>query len=275
MPSTRTPAAKAKPTKSAKAPKAARAAKAPGVRMSLAEVMKILEKSGTAQARKIYARHGASEPMFGVSFATLGGLQKKIKVDHELAQGLWSTKNFDARNLAFKIADPTRMTPAELERWASDTNVRMVCSYVSMLAVESPHGFALGTRWLASKDEALRGAAWGVVAQLASRDETVPDAWFLERLAEIEKTIHTAPNDHRGTMNQALITIGGRNAALRKAALASAKRIGKVDIDHGETSCETPDAAAYVEKIWARSKAGGYESPAAQERDRESPRTRC
>ena len=40
-------------------------------RMSHNEVMTALEKAGTAQARKIYARHGATEPMFGVSFADM------------------------------------------------------------------------------------------------------------------------------------------------------------------------------------------------------------
>ena len=46
--------------------------------MTLDEVMRALEKAGTAQAKKTYARHGAMEPMYGVSFATLKTLYKKI-----------------------------------------------------------------------------------------------------------------------------------------------------------------------------------------------------
>ena len=76
-------------------------------------------------------------------------------------------------------------------------------------------------------------------------------------------------------MNMAVIVIGGRNAALRKSALATAKRIGKVEIDHGDTACQTPDAGAYIEKMWARAKAMGFASPAAQERAHEVPRRRC
>ena len=53
-------------------------------------------------------------------------------------------------------------------------------------------------------------------------------------------------------MNNALIAIGGRNAKLKKLALAAAKKIGKVEVDHGDTSCKTPDAAAYINKMWAR-----------------------
>ena len=85
--------------------------------MSVADVMRELKKAGSAQTRKTYARHGALEPMFGVSFATLKTLMKRIDVDHELALALWDTRNFDARNLAVKIVDPARMTSADLDRW--------------------------------------------------------------------------------------------------------------------------------------------------------------
>ena len=76
-------------------------------------------------------------------------------------------------------------------------------------------------------------------------------------------------------MNQAVIMIGGRSPALRKAALASAKRIGRVEVDHGDTACRTPEAGPYIEKMWARCDPKKFASPAAAERARESPRTRC
>lgn len=78
-----------------------------------------------------------------------------------------------------------------------------------------------------------------------------PDAFFLEPLEAIEKEIHDRPNRVRHSMNQAVISIGVRNAALEKRARAVAKRIGKVEVDHGETSCKTPDAVAYIEKTKA------------------------
>ena len=34
-----------------------------------------------------------------------------------------------------------------------------------------------------------------------------------------------------------------------KKAIASAKRIGKVDVEHGETNCQTPDAIAYIARL--------------------------
>jgi hypothetical protein len=264
-----------KPSKAGKATKATTRAKTPE-RLTLAQAMAELEKAGTAQTRKTYLRHGAAEPVFGVSFAVLATMRKRIGVDHDLALALWNTGNCDARNLAYKIVDPARMTAADLDRWARDTNTRMFASIPPMVACEAPDGFATAKRWLASGDERLRTAGWGLVAQLAARDDgTTPDAWFAERLAEIEGTVHDAPNAQREPMNLAVIAIGGRSPALRKSALAAAKRIGKVEVDHGDTACKTPDAVDYIEKMWANAKAKGFASPSAQERKRESPRTRC
>ena len=250
--------------------------KAPSVRMTLAETMRELEQAGSEQTRKTYARHGAIGPMFGVSFATLKGLLKRIGVDPELACALWETGNFDARNLAVKIVDPTRLSSADLDRWARDTSALSACgAYVSMLAAEGPHAASKATEWLAAKDDWARVAGWGLIGQLAQRQESLPDSWFADHLVEIERTISHAPNAERESMNAALIAIGCHNEALRKTATTVAKRIGKVHIDHGDTACKTPDAAAYIEKTWAHSLSKGFESPAAHERTREVPRLRC
>jgi len=268
-----TKAPKRRPAK--KAGKAAGIPKAPAARMTVREAMETLEEAGSAQTRKTYARHGVTDPMFGVSFAVLKSLQKRIRVDHELALALFETGNVDARNLAMKVADPARMSSADLDRWARANSVRGCGLYVAALAAEGPHAGAKEKQWLASKNEQERCVAWALVGQMAARDEALADSWFQERLKRIERTIHSAPNGEREAMNQAVIAIGGRSAGLRKAALAAAGRIGKVEVDHGDTSCKTPEAAAYIEKMWAHASAKSFPSPSAQERERESPRTRC
>lgn len=120
-----------------------------------------------------------------------------------------------------------------------------------------------------------RWAGWSLVGAMALVDEDTPDAWFEKRLAEIERSIQTSPNAEREAMLHALIAIGCRSTALRKSVTATAKRIGKVVIDHGDTSCKTPEVAPTLEKTWARATSKGFASPAAQERARESMRTRC
>lgn len=265
----------ARTPKPSAAPKPKSPVKPASARMTLTEVMAALEKAGSPQNRKTYARHGAREPMFGVSFADLKTLLKRIKLDHELALALWATGNFDARNLAVKIADPLLMSAKDLDQWATEDTAPMCHGYVAQLAAEGPHGRSRAEAWLASKSEARRCFGWLLVGALAMRDEQIPAGWFTSHIATIEKTIHTAPNREREAMNQALISIGSRDAGARKAAMAAAKRIGTVTVDHGDTACKTPDAAEYIEKTWAHAAAKGFSSPAAQERSRESMRTRC
>ncbi len=265
------------PTKTKSAGETNRAAKAKPVsaRMTLAETMAALEQAGSAQTRKTYARHGAVDPMFGVSFATLKTLVKRIRVDHELALSLWETGNFDARNLALKVANPARMTPEILSRWANTPIARMCHGYVAHLAAEGPHARVLAEAWLASPHELQRCSGWLLVGAMAMLDETMAEAWFVDRLETIEGTLHSAPNEEREAMNRAIISIGCRSDALRNTATAVAKRIGNVEIDYGDTSCKTPDAASYIEKAWVHSLSKKFTTPAAHERSRESMRTRC
>ncbi|MGH9662780.1 MAG: DNA alkylation repair protein [Bryobacteraceae bacterium] len=221
--------------------------------MTLAETMKTLESLGTEQNRKIYRRHGAGDNQFGVSFANLYKLQKQIKSDHALAEALWQTGNVDARSLALLIADPRAMTEKQLDAWAGGVTAGGHADLLARYVVSaSPHARGRAEAWARSKEEFVGQAGWDVLGILAMKDPSLPDAYFEKYLVTIEKQIHKAKNRTRYAMNGALIGIGMRNAKLRKLALAAAARIGKVVVDHGETNCKTPDAAAYIRKSAAR-----------------------
>lgn len=272
QPATR--AGKKAPAKAAARKPKSPAAKAPAGRMTLAEVMRALEKAGSEQTRKTWARHGATGPMFGVLFGELFKMMKAIDVDHALARELWATGNVDARNLAMKIADPLQITAEELDRWAIENPLRMCGLYIATLAAESPHAIAKLRQWLGSADERLLAMGWTLLGRLSDLDENFPEDELLRRVAQIEKTIHQAPNIVRNDMNRALITIGGHSPAMRKAATAAGKRIGAVEVDYGDTSCKTPDVIEALDKMWARSGAK-FGSPAAHERSMKSMRRRC
>lgn len=241
--------------------------------MQLAAVVKNLKAAGTAQNRKVYARHGIHEPMFGVSFAHLKSVAKRIKVDQTLAEQLWDVGNHDCRCLALMIADPEGMKLATLNKWGKEADNSCLAGMLGNLTAETPHAWKLASRWCAAKGEWLSSAGWSTVAVLAMHDDSAhldcPDhdhdaeepcdehdehleELFATCVAAIEKHIHTAPNHTRQAMNGALIAIGGRNVKFRQLALAAAKRIGPVEVDHGETGCKTPDAQAYIAKMWDR-----------------------
>jgi 3-methyladenine DNA glycosylase AlkD len=221
--------------------------------MTFAEVMSTLESLGTEQNRKTYQRHGSGPNVFGVSFANLGKLQKKIKHDHALAEQLWATGNTDARALATMIADPAQMKSADFARWIDGLNgYGQVHLLATNVASKSPDAFKIAERWMKSKDEYVGQAGWTVLSIMAMRDGTLPDSYLEERLEYIERNIQSAKNRTKYAMNSAVIAIGMRNPKLKKLAIASAKRIGKVEVDHGDTNCKTPDAVAYIQKAAAR-----------------------
>jgi hypothetical protein len=48
------------------------------------------------------------------------------------------------------------------------------------------------------------------------------------------------------------ISIGIFKPTLRKKTIEAAKRIGRVEVDHGETNCKTTNAVSYIEKASKR-----------------------
>lgn len=219
--------------------------------MDAKQALKALEAAGTAQNRKVYGRHGVKGPMFGVSYAELGKLKKRIGTDHGLALELWKSGNHDARVLAAMVADPERATARQLEGWLKDCHDHVAAHAVAQLAGRSPKALEMAQTWIGSKKEFVAAVGWDVLAMLAQARPDVPDAVFAKLLKTIESTLQASPNRARYSMNGALISIGLRGGDLRERALAAAERIGPVDVDHGETGCKTPQAAAYIRKAEA------------------------
>jgi 3-methyladenine DNA glycosylase AlkD len=222
--------------------------------MTKTEVMKELRANGSAQTRKIYRRHGGKGDMFGVSYAFLGKMKRKIKTDQKLAEQLWATGNYDARILATMVADAPSMTAATLDSWARDLEDRHLDAALSNVAAEAPSARKRMEKWTSAKNELIGCAGWHTLASLAREEEGLDDAYFENYLEKIETQIHSSPNWVKYAMNNALINIGVRNPKLEKKAIAAAKRIGTVDVDHGETGCKTPEAVAYIKKTVAYNK---------------------
>ncbi|MCX4242540.1 DNA alkylation repair protein [Paraliomyxa miuraensis] len=221
--------------------------------MKLAEVMKRLEQAGNESTLKTWRRHEVTGPAFGVRFADLYALRKQIKVDHALARELWATGNHDARTLATLIADPEAMTVEEFDAWQAvcDGNYGLN-GMVADVGGRSPLARELVERWHGHEGEYRSAAGWHVLGILAAGGTDVDDAYLRPYLAKIRKGIHAAPNRTRYSMNSVLIAIGGYHPELRDEALVIAKAIGKVEVDHGDTSCKTPDAVEYIAKMMAR-----------------------
>ena len=214
-------------------------------------VMAELEAAGTAQNRKVYGRHGAAEPMFGVSYANLGKIAKPIETDHALAVELWDSGNHDARVLALRVADPAKVDESLAGRWLRDVDNYILAEGLGGLCAQSPRARELSDAWRDSPAEWTASTGWFIVTCTAGN----PDVWSAEQLrglvSQIESEISQRPNRVRHEMNGALIVIALRDADLRREVLAAAARIGPVKVDHGQTGCKTPEVAPYVERTLA------------------------
>lgn len=224
--------------------------------MATSDVLKELEGFGTEQNRKVYGRHGVGENQYGVSFGNLRALGKRHLGDQRLAEELWATGNNDARVLATIIADPDAMTGKLIDTWRKELDNYVITDAFTGLVARTPHCRKKMEKWATAKAEWTSRTGFGLLAHLAMRDPTLPDDYFEAYLEMIEQEIHTRKNRTRDAMNSALIAIGIRNRKLQSKAIAAAKRIGKVEVDHGETGCKTPDAVDYIERTAERQSKG-------------------
>ncbi|MBX3436827.1 MAG: DNA alkylation repair protein [Planctomycetaceae bacterium] len=222
--------------------------------MTRQQVMSALQSMGTAQNRKVYARHGAGENVFGVSFAELRPFAKRMGVDHPLAEELWATGNSDARTLATLIADPQSFTAASADQWVGSISYSLLADMLAPVIARSPLAKSKLAKWTRSRKEYIRQCGYVLLCcLLKDHPQQVDDATCRRFLVAIEAQIHDSPNRARHAMNMAVTAIGIYRPELREEAIASARRIGRVDVDHGETGCRTPDAEAYILKAAARS----------------------
>lgn len=227
--------------------------------MTLDEVMKELEAMGNEQTKKIFMRHGAREPFFGVKVGDLKKIVKKVKKDHELSLALYNTGNYDAMYLAGLIADENQITKEQLQDWAEKAYWYMISEYtVPWITAESPHGHELGMEWIECDEERIASAGWATLANLvAIRPDEELDIKELDELLEcISKTIKYVPNRVRYAMNGFVIAVGSYVEALTERAIEIGKMNGKVEVKMGGTACKVPPAPQYIEKVKSKGRIG-------------------
>ncbi|MEN9523656.1 MAG: hypothetical protein RL065_2033 [Bacteroidota bacterium] len=220
--------------------------------MTTKEILAELESYGSDSIKKIFLKHGAKEPFYGVKVQDLKKIQKKIKKNYELSLELYDTGNSDAMYLAGLIADDKKMTKADLNKWVKNAYWQMISEYtVPWVAAESNHGYELALEWIKSDTENIASAGWITYANLLALlpDEKLNTNEIKSLLKKIEKEIHLAQNRVKQAMNSFVISVGGYIPELTELAIETGKRIGVVKVDMGGTACKTPYSPEYIDKI--------------------------
>jgi hypothetical protein len=157
--------------------------------MNAQAVLKELERLGKPNTVKIYVRHGITGPCYGVNYGDLRPLVKRIGRNHDVALGLWDSGVHDARVVATMVAEPEKMTRAEIERWLSECTNYVLTEAVSGVAAKMADGLEMARSWIGQDGEWVTTAGWNVVASMGPAGAlTADDVDGL--LDKIETTIH-------------------------------------------------------------------------------------
>ncbi len=227
--------------------------------MTAPEIVVKLQALGNDALKKVFLKHGAREPFFGVKIEDLKKMQKQIKKNHPLALALYDTGISDAMYLAGLIADDAQMTKKDLQRWVAQAYWHMLGEYtVAWVAAGSKYGRELALQWIDSPKANIAAAGWATLNSLvATKKDAELDLAELNQLLErVHTTIHQQPNRVRYVMNGFVIAVGCYVQALTNLALTAAAKIGQVSVDMGGTACKVPYALEYIKKVQQRGAIG-------------------
>ncbi len=223
---------------------------------TLSTVMADLKSKATEKTRTTYVRHGAPpDRTLGVSTADMKLIAKTIRKQQALACELYDTGTFEAMYIAGMVADGALLSKSQLQSWADGAaNMPMISEYtVPWVAIENAYARNLATDWIKSKKEHVAAAGWRTYAGIVTvTPDDALDLTEIEALLNgIPANINAAPNRVRYTMNGFVISVGTYVAPLLKQAIATAKQVGVVKVDVGDTACKVPLAADYLAKMEA------------------------
>ncbi|HMN95068.1 MAG TPA: DNA alkylation repair protein [Phycisphaerales bacterium] len=213
-----------------------------------------LKAAADEQQRTHYLRHGVKPPMFGVPAAVLRGVAKQVKRNQPIAEALWASGNHDARILATMIADPALCAPETLERWCRTTENALLAETLGAFAATFENPLPRIDQWCRDRGEFVRATGYYAAIALVRAGGGVPAEWVQKRIGAVAKDMNGAANRAREAMARALVAFGSGRDGTFAAAMTVAKRLGIVDIDHGEAGVKELDLVAELTKARAKRK---------------------
>ncbi len=199
----------------------------PKEKWSCARALAELQALGEQRNIDGMARFGIhAKIVYGVAKPKMDELARRIGKDHLLALQLWRTGVHDARILAGMIDEPPRVTAAQMERWVRDFDNWDVCDGTCChLFVFAAPAWPKAIAWSNRKEEFVKRAGFALMAYMAYRDKSAPDAKFLRLLPKIRQAAADERNFVRKAVNWALRNIGKRNLRLNREAIREAESI--------------------------------------------------
>ncbi|MBL3641666.1 DNA alkylation repair protein [Bacillus sp. RHFB] len=227
--------------------------------MNVEMVMQELEALGKERTKKMYISNGALEPLFGVATGAMKPIVKKIKINQDLAEELYSTGNYDAMYFAGIIADPKAMTESDYDRWMDAAYFYMLSDYVVAVTLsESGIAQEVSDKWIASGEELRMSAGWSCYCWLLGnrKDVEFSESKISDMLDLVKRTIHDSPERTKSAMNNFLYTVGISYLPLHEKAVETAKAIGIVEVKRDKKKPSFLNAYESIQKEVDKGKLG-------------------
>ena len=168
--------------------------------------------------------------LLGIRAPVLRAIARQHRRDHGLALALWATGVHEARGIATLVDDPRQVTRAQMEQWArACDNWAATDACCCVLFDKTPFAIEKAHAWSRRKAEFVKRCGFVLMAGLAVHRKELPDEVFLGFLPVIRREAADGRDFVRKAVNWALRQIGKRNPRLRRAAIAEARRIHRID----------------------------------------------
>lgn len=228
--------------------------------MDYKEVMEKLESLGTSQNRKIYTNHGCDIDQFGVSVANLKKVAKRLKNNHELGYQLFYSNNADAIYMSQWIVDSSELDMNDITRLIDTTSYYMILDTVipSLVVKNKVLTWEILPILLHHENGFYRQVGYSLYSYILGMypNEEIDETHVLNELNHIHNVIHEEENRVKYNMNGFLISAGIYNSNFTDLVISLSKEIGKVKVYMGNTSCKTPYAPDYIEKVKSMNRIG-------------------
>jgi 3-methyladenine DNA glycosylase AlkD len=166
----------------------------------------------------------------GIRAPVLRALARQHRRQHTLAAELWATRIHDAMGLAVLIDDPREVTLRQMDQWIRVCdNWAATDACCAALFDRTPFAVERAHRWSRRREEFVKRGGFVLMAGMAVHRKELPDDVFLEFLPVIRREATDERNFVKKAVNWALRQIGKRNPRLRRAAIAEAERIRRID----------------------------------------------
>jgi 3-methyladenine DNA glycosylase AlkD len=212
-------------------------------------ILEELNKLAYEKRKDMYLKQGIKENIIGVNLGDLRKIANKIKMDHSLALQLWETDVYEARVIASKLLDPTRLSLSDLERLITSTQSGPVIDELSFQIFEQiDNQINLFDKWITNEDPRYKRAGWNM-GIILNHESKFNQEKLIEIVNNIENNLAQATLDYQFAMNRCLCEVGIKHDSLTEKCISVGEKLGIYKDMKVSKGCTSPYAPIWINTV--------------------------